>query len=365
MAEDYWEHDSTYRGIEIQRWMPGAIAYGAWINGDWTVKVSKNDLKGLIDDWLGPEEPEEEPYTTINSFTIPPSLPAGTPIGELTIVAKNTGTGRGYLAVYINSERYTETAETSPTKIAVGGTFTFHLTLQITTNMPNEDFTLTALNDNGASTITKTISLTPLAEFTFTVTDQTTGQPLQGANCSLRAALNCTGDAVTALTDASGIAILSAVWFVPRSWGVSKTGYTPTCSNNVTPQITAALELQLPNPQIKNVTYPPTATPAQEVTITWTVQNQGETTPHLQWTSLIDDDTDEPLHSEAFTLPAGEQTEVSATLLMPDRTWNLRIDAGYHDVVTASKSLRVGDGAVSLLPVAAVGLFAYLVLKKK
>lgn len=200
--------------------------------------------------------------------------------------------------------------------------------------------------------------------FTFTVTDQTTGQPLQGANCSLRAAPNCTGDAVTALTDTSGTAILSAVWFVPRSWGVSKTGYTPTCSNNVTPQLTAALELQLPNPQIKNVTYPPTATPAQEVTITWTVKNQGETTPHLQWTSLIDDDTDEPLHNLTFTLPAGEQTEVSATLLMPDRTWNLRIDAGYETTLTASRSLKLGNGQSIILPIAAVVLVGYILLKK-
>ena len=58
MVDNYWEYDSTYRGIEIQRWMPGAIAYGAWIDGDWIVRVSKSALQGLIDDWLGPEEPE-------------------------------------------------------------------------------------------------------------------------------------------------------------------------------------------------------------------------------------------------------------------------------------------------------------------
>ncbi len=58
MSETYWEYDSTHRGIEIQRWMPGPIAYGAWIDGDWIVRVSKSALKDLIDDWLGPEEPE-------------------------------------------------------------------------------------------------------------------------------------------------------------------------------------------------------------------------------------------------------------------------------------------------------------------
>ncbi len=61
--DQWWEPDSTYREIEIQRWMPGTIAYGAWIDDAWIVRVSLTELQGLIDVWLGPEPPVngEEP----------------------------------------------------------------------------------------------------------------------------------------------------------------------------------------------------------------------------------------------------------------------------------------------------------------
>ena len=59
MVEYYWEHHSTYRGIEIQVWMPGSLAYGAWIGGDWIARASLSALKSLIDDYLEPEEPEQ------------------------------------------------------------------------------------------------------------------------------------------------------------------------------------------------------------------------------------------------------------------------------------------------------------------
>lgn len=55
MVEQYWEYDSTYRGIEITVWMPGSIAYGAWIEGKWVARAALSALKKLIDQSL--EEP--------------------------------------------------------------------------------------------------------------------------------------------------------------------------------------------------------------------------------------------------------------------------------------------------------------------
>lgn len=52
--ETWWEYDSTYREIEIQRWMPDPMAYGAWIGGYWIVRVDILELQALIDDFLAP-----------------------------------------------------------------------------------------------------------------------------------------------------------------------------------------------------------------------------------------------------------------------------------------------------------------------
>jgi len=49
-GEDYWAYHSTYRGIEISVWMPGSIAYGAWIEGDWIARAKLTALKTLIDE---------------------------------------------------------------------------------------------------------------------------------------------------------------------------------------------------------------------------------------------------------------------------------------------------------------------------
>jgi len=167
--EPYWTYHSTYRGIDIQVWMPDGTPFTAYFDGRWVTSASLSALKAAIDDFLEPEPPPGEPYTQVTDFIVPPSLPAGAPIGALTIVAKNTGTGRGYLAVYINSERYTEVAGSSyPTQVDPGGTFTFDLTLLINRNMPNEDFTLTALNDDGTSYIEKTIILLQVGTSTTT-----------------------------------------------------------------------------------------------------------------------------------------------------------------------------------------------------
>ena len=122
--------------------------------------------RGFIDEWIG----VGEPYTQVTDFVVPASLPAGAPIGALTVVVKNAGTAAGYLEVGINSERYTEVMGNSyPTQVAVGGTFTFYLTLQINTNMPNKDFNLTATNYEGTSYITKTILLQIAIHTTLTL----------------------------------------------------------------------------------------------------------------------------------------------------------------------------------------------------
>ena len=81
-----------------------------------------------------------------------------------------------------------------------------------------------------------------LAGFNFTVTDASTGLPLENARCNIHAGLDGTGDADGGYTDANGIFGIDAEWFVPRSWSVYKEGYIRQISNNMTSQIPVALE---------------------------------------------------------------------------------------------------------------------------
>ncbi|MBA7703542.1 hypothetical protein ES703_112328 [subsurface metagenome] len=139
-------------------WLDVYLRYNKMPSWDFNLTATNADGTSTISKTISPSVPGE-PYTQVTDFIIPESLPAGATIGELTVVAKNTGEGAGYLVVGINSEDYTEVMGSSPTKVAVGGTFTFYLTLGINPNMPNEDFTLTATNQDGTSYITKTITL--------------------------------------------------------------------------------------------------------------------------------------------------------------------------------------------------------------
>ncbi|GAH04794.1 unnamed protein product, partial [marine sediment metagenome] len=81
-----------------------------------------------------------------------------------------------------------------------------------------------------------------LAGFNFTVTDATTGYPILGARCTIYAGFDGTGDADLVYTDSQGKAGIDAVWFVPRSWSVSKEGYLTKLSNQMASIINVALE---------------------------------------------------------------------------------------------------------------------------
>ncbi len=55
MVDYYWEHHSTYRGIEIVVLMPGSLAYGAMLGGYLRTKTELSDIRAQIDEYLGPE----------------------------------------------------------------------------------------------------------------------------------------------------------------------------------------------------------------------------------------------------------------------------------------------------------------------
>ena len=80
-----------------------------------------------------------------------------------------------------------------------------------------------------------------LAGFNFTVTDASTGLPVQGARCNIHAGLDGGGDADGGYTDANGVFGIDAIWFVPNSWSVSKEGYVSQVSNNIGSQIPVSL----------------------------------------------------------------------------------------------------------------------------
>ncbi|GAH25652.1 unnamed protein product [marine sediment metagenome] len=81
-----------------------------------------------------------------------------------------------------------------------------------------------------------------LAGFNFTVTDAATGYPVPEARCTIYAGFDGTGDADLVYTDSQGKAGIDAVWFVPRSWSVSKEGYLTKLSNQMASIINVALE---------------------------------------------------------------------------------------------------------------------------
>ena len=61
--EPHWEYDSTYRGIEIQVYMPDGTPFKAYYDGSWHTVSSLNILKLGIDAYLDAPEPPEEAVT--------------------------------------------------------------------------------------------------------------------------------------------------------------------------------------------------------------------------------------------------------------------------------------------------------------
>jgi len=59
--EPYWEYHSTYRGIEIQVWMPDGTPFTAYFDGSWHTAAYLSTLQAAIDDFLAEEPPPEPP----------------------------------------------------------------------------------------------------------------------------------------------------------------------------------------------------------------------------------------------------------------------------------------------------------------
>jgi len=52
--EPGWEYHSTYRGIDIQVWMPDGTPYTAYFDGEWHMAALLSTLQAAIDDFLEP-----------------------------------------------------------------------------------------------------------------------------------------------------------------------------------------------------------------------------------------------------------------------------------------------------------------------
>ena len=105
-----------------------------------------------------------EPYTVIDGFVVPDSLPAGSDV-NVSVLLRNTGGASGYLSYGINGnptspDRYmtVEAGSTYPIKVAPGGSMWLDVYFRYF-KMPGWDFNLTATNEDGTSTISKTITL--------------------------------------------------------------------------------------------------------------------------------------------------------------------------------------------------------------
>ncbi|GAI78934.1 unnamed protein product, partial [marine sediment metagenome] len=63
--EPHWEYHSTYRGIDIEVYMPDGTPYRAYFDGSWHTATSLSTLQAAIDDFI---EPEPEPYWAEHSY---------------------------------------------------------------------------------------------------------------------------------------------------------------------------------------------------------------------------------------------------------------------------------------------------------
>lgn len=90
--EPSWEHHSTYRGIEIQVWMPDGTPYTAYFNDIWNMADSLSTLQAAIDNFLGPVDTS----ITING---PPTFDTGDPFMVHGILRDAGGTPLGGLNV--------------------------------------------------------------------------------------------------------------------------------------------------------------------------------------------------------------------------------------------------------------------------
>ncbi|GAH62130.1 unnamed protein product, partial [marine sediment metagenome] len=70
--EQAWEYHSTYRGIDIQVFNPGATAYTAYFDGQWHSAAKLATVQAGIDAYIGPEpEPDPEPDPTAKTLIGP------------------------------------------------------------------------------------------------------------------------------------------------------------------------------------------------------------------------------------------------------------------------------------------------------
>lgn len=65
--EPGWEYHSTYRGIDIQVWMPDGTPYTAYFDDKWHMATLLSTLQAAIDDFLEPEPTEIPTSLTIDA----------------------------------------------------------------------------------------------------------------------------------------------------------------------------------------------------------------------------------------------------------------------------------------------------------
>ena len=122
-----------------------------------------------------------------------------------------------------------------------------------------------------------------------------------------------------------------------------------------------------PDIKIRNLTYPTTPTPGDTVQINMQTKKQGVyPTQAKQLTTQIYIVNKTEIHRQTLQLPRNAYTDITTTWTMPDKTWNLRIETGYNDSLTASANVKMGAGAEipAIVLLGGLALIAYLVFKR-
>jgi hypothetical protein len=139
-----------------------------------------------------------------------------------------------------------------------------------------------------------------------------------------------------------------------RNWRLrAEAGYAQTTTDSKEFTVAAVVP---PNVKIENLSYPSSAKPGDTITISWSACNRGGDTAYSEWTRLIDKDTGSELYRKDFTAAGGACVSNSKALTMPNKNYNLRIEAGYGSTATASAEFTVGlpgiPAEIPLVPMA-------------
>lgn len=158
-----WLFIELYRGYPIYLWQTQDEYYGYWFAHEGvqygpysTLPAARSAIDGII------EPPPGEPYTVIDDFVVPESLPAGSDV-NVRVLLRNSGGSSGYLTVAIKGNPTSpgsyigvESGTTYPNQVAPGGSVWLDIYFRYY-KMPGWDFNLTASNDDETSQISRVI----------------------------------------------------------------------------------------------------------------------------------------------------------------------------------------------------------------